>query len=106
MKFTFDKATLHHVEEHSDHDVQQLALLSHMTRQLLVAEQLDADMDDPIGHGVGLMALHQCFHNECVMLNEGFRKGDLKRQKNGGKCDQLTTRNKASARRKMWLLKK
>lgn len=77
LKLTFNKATLHHVEEDCDHDVQQLTLLSHMSSQLLVAEQLHTNMYNAVGHGVRLVAFHQCFHDECIMLNKGFRKSDL-----------------------------
>ena len=77
LKFTFNKATLHHVEEDCDHDVQQLTLLCHMSSQLLVAEQLHTNMYNAVGHGVRLVAFHQRFHDECIMLNKCFRKSDL-----------------------------
>lgn len=52
LQLTFDKAALHHVEQYGDHDVQQLALLSDVTCQLFIAEQLHADMNYSIGHCV------------------------------------------------------
>lgn len=81
LKFAFNKASLHHVEEDCDHDVQQLTLLCHVSSQLLIAEQLDTDMYNAIGHGIRLVAFHQCFHDECIMLNKCFRKGDLEEEK-------------------------
>lgn len=77
LKFTFNKAALHHVEEDCDHDVQQLTLLCDMSSQLLVAEQLHANVHDAVGHRVGLVAFHQRFHDEGVMLDKCFCKGDL-----------------------------
>lgn len=77
LKFTFNKATLHHVEEHGDHDVQKMTLLCHVSGQLLVTEQLNTNMYNAVGHGVGLVALHQRFHDECIMLNKCFCKVDL-----------------------------
>ena len=71
------KAALHHVEQHGDHDVQQLALLRDVTRQLLVAEELHADVHDAVGHGVRLLALHQRLHDEGVVLHERLRERDL-----------------------------
>lgn len=77
LKFTFNKATLHHVEEDCDHDVQQVTLLCHTSSKILIAEQLHTNMYNAVGHGVRLVAFHQCFHDECIMLNECFCKGDL-----------------------------
>lgn len=81
LKFTFNKATLHHVEEDCDHDVQELTLLCHMSSQLLIAEQLHTNMYNAVGHGVRLVALHQRFHDECIMLNKCFCKSDLTERK-------------------------
>ena len=81
LKFTFNKATLHHVEEDCDHYVQQVTLLCHVSSQLLIAKQLHTDMYDAIGHGVRLVAFHQRFHDECIMLNKCLCKGDLPERK-------------------------
>lgn len=78
LKLTFYKAAVHHVEEDRHHDVQQLALLCHVPRQLLVAEELHADMYNAVRHGVRLVALHQRRHDERVMLNKCFCESDLR----------------------------
>lgn len=80
LKLTFNKATLHHVEEDCDHDVQQLALLCHMSSQLLIAEQLHTNMHNSVGHGVRLVAFHQRFHDERIMLNKCFCESDLQKK--------------------------
>ena len=77
MQLTLDEAALHHVEQHSHHDVQQLALLRDVAGQLLIAEQLHADVHDAVGHGVRLVALHQCLHDEGVVLHKGLGERDL-----------------------------
>lgn len=81
LKLTFNKATLHHVEEDCDHDVQQLTLLCDMSSQLLVAEQLHTNVNDAVGHRIRLVAFHQRFHDESVMLDKCFCKGDLPERK-------------------------
>lgn len=82
MQFALDKAALHHVEKHSDHDVQQLTLFCDVPSQLLVAEELNADVNDSVGHGVRLVTLHEGLHNEGIVLDKRFSEGDLR---DGGK---------------------
>lgn len=48
-----------------------------MPSQLLIAKQLHTNMYNAVGHGIRLMAFHQRFHDECIMLNKCFRKSDL-----------------------------
>lgn len=52
-----------------------------MPGQLLVAEQLHANVHDAVGHRVRLVAFHQGFHDEGVMLNKRLSEGDLMRKK-------------------------
>jgi hypothetical protein len=40
MKLAADEDVVHHVLERANHDVQQLKLLRHLQRQLLVGEEL------------------------------------------------------------------
>lgn len=80
LKFTFNEATFHHVVEDHDHDVQEMTLLRHVSSQLLVAEQLHADVHDAVGHRVRLVAFHQCFHDEGVMLNKCFCECNLSKR--------------------------
>lgn len=91
LKLTFYKAAVHHVEEDRHHNVQQLALLCHVPSQLLVAEELDADMYNAVRHGVRLVAFHQRCHDECIMLNKCFCESDLPDEKSKRK-DRYTIR--------------
>lgn len=52
-----------------------------MSSQLLIAEQLHTNMYNAVGHRIRLVAFHQCFHDECIMLNKRFCKGDLPERK-------------------------
>lgn len=54
-----------------------MALLCDASRQLLVAEELNADVNDTVGHGVGLVALHEGLHDEGVVLYKCFSERDL-----------------------------
>lgn len=103
LKFTFNKATLHHVEEDSDHDVQQLTLLRHVPGQLLVAEQLHTNMYNAVGHGVRLVAFHQRFHDEGIVLYKCFSESDLpERRRRRGRGGEKTKRCYDSAFSDMW----
>ena len=86
MQLALDQTALHHVEKHGHHDVQQLTLLGDVAGQLLVAEQLHADVHDAVGHGVRLVALHQRLHDEGVVLHERLGEGDLR-----GACRKRAT---------------
>lgn len=52
-----------------------------MSRQLLVTEELHADVNDAVGHGVRLVTLHEGLHDEGIVLYKCFSERDLRHRR-------------------------
>ncbi len=48
-----------------------------MPRQFLITEELHANVNDAVGHGVRLVTLHEGLHDEGIVLYKCFNERDL-----------------------------
>ena len=67
----------HHVLERGYHDVEQVKIIRHPESQLLVAEELDRDVDDAIGEGIRVVSLNQHQRHSGIMKDECTGEGLL-----------------------------